>query len=433
MRTLTIAARSMVVVFVLLGALVSYLFARATGAGRTDRDRDALRGRTLARALEQLGATFVKLGQIAATRPDVFPEGITTALSRLHDNVPPAPFDEVEQVLAQELSADARELLASIDPVPVAAASVAQVHRGVLADGREVAVKVQRRRAEAQIERDLAIFTVGARLLDRLPQMRWVSLPGAVERFAAALRAQLDFEVEARNNRRIARNFAGDPRIRVPDLHEALCTRRVLTMEFIDGVKPTEVLEGREELALAGLRCIAQMVFLDGFVHADMHPGNLLLLDSGDLAIFDVGLVKELRKDILEQVVDFTKCLVMGDAKDFVAHIRRFHEYRGEIDWATFEVEVGTFLVHFRKQNVAELELGALITTLLSLGRRYQVRPVADLALVMVAMVTAEGLGKQLNPHANLFEDTAAFLGPLLAAAAATPAATPPSTSAAAP
>jgi ubiquinone biosynthesis protein len=164
------------------------------------------------------------------------------------------------------------------------------------------------------------------------------------------------------------------------------------------------------------------MCFEDGFVHADLHPGNLLLLEDGDLAIFDVGLVKHLPPAILEQSVDFTRCLVMGDAHDFVGHIRRFHTYRGEIDWTTLEKELGEFLSHFRKQNVAELELGALMSEILALGRRYRVRPLADMALIMVAMVTAEGIGKQLNPKANLFEDTAAFLAPLLAKAAATAA-----------
>jgi ubiquinone biosynthesis protein len=158
-----------------------------------------------------------------------------------------------------------------------------------------------------------------------------------------------------------------------------------------------------------------KMCFDDGFVHADLHPGNLLLLENGDLAIFDVGLVKHLREDVLLQTVDFTKCLVMGSPRDFVAHLRRFHAYRTDVEWAQLEKDVEGFLAHFRRQNVAELELGALINEILALGRRYRVRPVADFALVMVAMVTAEGLGKQLNPEANLFRDTAAFLGPVLA------------------
>ena len=161
------------------------------------------------------------------------------------------------------------------------------------------------------------------------------------------------------------------------------------------------------------------MCFEDGFVHADLHPGNMLLTHEGDIAIFDVGLVKHLSPQIHEQYIDFSRCLAMGDTSDFVAHIRRYHAYSGELDWAALEKDLDRMLGRFRSQNVAELELGELMNEILALGRRYRARPLADMALVMVAMVTAEGIGKQLNPHANLFEDTAAFLGPLLARKAA--------------
>ncbi len=410
MRTLTIAARSLVVVFVLCSALLAYIFARGTGRGRDVASRDALRGQVLARALERLGATFVKLGQIVATRPDVVPPGITTALSRLHDAVPPAPFEEVEQVLAQELPPERRAKLRSIDPVPVAAASVAQVHRGVLDDGRAVAIKVQRLRAEAQIERDLAVFTVGARLLDRLPKMKWVSLPGAVERFAAALRAQLDFEHEARNNRRLAKNFAGDARVRVPDLHDTLCTRRVLTMEFIDGVKPTEVTEGRKELALAGLRCIAQMVFLDGFVHADMHPGNLLLSRDGHVVLIDPGLVAEIpegmRKAWVETFVNVAAC-------DGVKAAQGFYEYApavGDTDYAAFEADVVAHLDALKGRPLAELEVTGAVGGAMAILRRHHVQVDPSFTVVQLAMLVAEGVGKQLDPALDVLACVAPYL-----------------------
>lgn len=411
MRTLKIAARSLVVIFVLLSALFAYLLSRAMGRGRDPASRDTLRGEVLARALERLGATFVKLGQIVATRPDVVPPGITTALARLHDAVPPAPFEEVEQVLARELPPERRARLRSIDPVPLAAASVAQVHRGVLDDGRAVAIKVQRLRAEGQIERDLAIFTVGARVLDRLPKMRWVSLPGAVERFAAALRAQLDFELEARNNRRLAKNFAGDPRVRVPDLHEALCTRRVLTMELIDGIKPTEVTEGRKELALAGLRCIAQMVFLDGFVHADMHPGNLLLSRDGHVVLIDLGLVAEIpepmRKAWVETFVNVAAC-------DGVKAARGFYEYAptvgGDTDYAAFEADVVAHLDALKGRPLAELEVTEAVGGAMAILRRHHVQVDPSFTVVQLAMLVAEGVGKQLDPALDVLACVAPYL-----------------------
>jgi ubiquinone biosynthesis protein len=197
-----------------------------------------------------------------------------------------------------------------------------------------------------------------------------------------------------------------------------------MTMELLRGTKLDALPPGDHGALAKRLQLVfLKMCFEDGFVHADLHPGNMLLLENGDIAIFDVGLVKHLTGAILEQYIDFVRCLSMGTTKDFVDHIRRFHSYRGEVDWRTLEAELDEFLVRFRGQNVAELELGELMNEILALGRRYRVRPVADMALVMVAMVTAEGIGKQLNPHANLFEDTAAFLGPLLAKRAAAGAA----------
>lgn len=408
-----LAGRSVVVLFVVFMALATYLLARVAGRGRGTQGRDRLRGEVLARALERLGATFVKLGQIAATRPDVVPAGIAGALARLQDRVPAAPFAEVERVLAEDLRATDRARLRAVDPTPVAAASVAQVHRGELDDGTVVAIKVQRVRAPAQIDRDLSLFTLGARLLDRLPRMRWLSLAGAVERFASAMRAQLDFELEARNNRRMARNFAGDPRVRVPRLYDTLCTRRVLTMEFVDGVKPTEVVEGRKELALAGLHCIAQMVFLDGFVHADMHPGNMLLTRDGHVVLIDLGLVAEIPEAMRKPWVE---TFVAVAAYDGARAARLFYEYApavGGTDYAAFEAEVTAHLDAMRGRPLSELEVTGAVGGAMAILRRHRVQVDPSFAVVQLAMLVAEGVGKQLDPDIDLV----ACVGPVLAEA----------------
>jgi ubiquinone biosynthesis protein len=415
MRTLSLALRSLVVVAVLAWALVVYGFARLAGRGRGNR-RDALRGVILARALERLGATFVKLGQIVATRPDVVPPAIAGALARLQDAVPPAPFADVERVLREDLPAASRARLRSLESTPVAAASVAQVHRGVLDDGSVVALKIQRLRARSQIDRDLALFTFGARVLDRLPRMRWVSLPGAVERFAAALRAQLDFGLEAANNRRLAANLAGDERVRVPRLHDALCTRRVLTMEFIDGIRPTDVVDGRHELALAGLRCIAKMVFVDGFVHADMHPGNMLFTRDGRVVLIDLGLVAEipapLRKAWVETFAAVAAC-------DGARAAQLFYEYAptvGDTDYDAFEADVVAHLDDLRGRPLAELEVTTAVGGAMAILRRHHVQADPSFTVVQLAMLVAEGVGKQLDPDL----DVVACVAPFLVQAAAT-------------
>jgi ubiquinone biosynthesis protein len=204
--------------------------------------------------------------------------------------------------------------------------------------------------------------------------------------------------------------------VHFPRVDPELSATRVMTMELLRGAKLDALPPGdHAPLAKRLQQIFFKMCFEDGFVHADLHPGNMLLLDSGEIAIFDVGLVKHLTGAVLDQYIDFVRCLATGTTDDFVAHVKRFHAYHGDVDWAALARDLETFLAHFRAQNVAQLELGQLMNKILTLGRRHSTRPLPEMALVMVAMVTAEGIGKQLNPHANLFEDTAAFLGPLLA------------------
>lgn len=408
MRVLLLLARALVVVAVLFGATVGYAFARLRGGRGTP--RDALRGAALARALERLGATFVKLGQIMATRPDVVPEEIARALAQLQDNVAPAPLPEIERVLAEELSPEARARFRTFDQVPVAAASVAQVHRAVLDDGSIVAVKIQRLRAHMQIDRDLALFAAGAWLLDRLPRMRWVSLPGAVERFGAALRAQLDFTLEASNNRRLARNFQGDPRIRVPRLHDALCSRRVLTMEFVDGVRPTDVVEGRAEIAQAGLRCIAQMVFLDGFVHADMHPGNLMFTRDGHVYLIDLGLVAEIPEPMRKPWVETFLAVATCDGKRAAELFYVYAPVVETTDYPTYEAEVVAHLEKLRGRPLAELEVTTAVGGTMAILRRHRVQVDPTFTVVQLAMLVAEGVGKQLDPQVDVYATVAPFL-----------------------
>lgn len=414
MRIVAIAVRCVVVLAVFAAAFARYAARRLTGGGRGRLARDALRGEVLALALERLGATFVKLGQIVATRPDVVPEGITRALARLQDDVPPAPFEEVERVLSEELTAEERMRLRSIEHAPVAAASVAQVHRAVLDDGSVVAVKVQRERARSQIERDLSLFAAGAWLLDKLPRMRWVSLPGAVERFGVALRAQLDFALEAANNRRLAKNFAGDPRIRVPRLHDALCTRRVLTMEFVKGVRPTDVAEGREALAQAGLRCIAQMVFIDGFVHADMHPGNLMFTRDGHVYLIDLGLVAEIPEPMRKPWVETFMAVAACDGRRAAELFYTYAPAVQTADYDAYEAEVIAHLERLRGRPLAELEVTTAVGGAMAILRKHRVQVDPTFTVVQLAMLVAEGVGKQLDPRI----DVQASVGPYLAQAA---------------
>jgi ubiquinone biosynthesis protein len=409
-RTLGLALRALYIGFVFAFALARYLALRVAGRGRTPDARDRLRGEVLAGALERLGATFVKFGQILATRPDLLPEGVTTALARLQDGVPAASFADVRDVVEADLPARARARLASIDELPIAAASVAQVHRGRLDDGSVVAIKVQRKEARGQIERDLALMRLFARIVNALPRMRYVSLPGAVERFGDALHAQLDFRREAANNRRLAKNFAGDPRIRVPRLFDELCGERVLTMEFVDGVKAEALGDDGPELARAGFRCIAQMVFLDGFVHADMHPGNILYAKTGEIFLIDLGLVAEIPEPMRKPWTETFLAVATADGKRAAELFYGYAPIVHDTDFAAFSRDITAHLDTLKGRPLHELEVTAAVGGAMAILRRHRVQVDPVFTVVNLAMLVAEGVGKQLDPHFDVYGCAMPFL-----------------------
>jgi ubiquinone biosynthesis protein len=425
MKPLRYVGRFLVMALVIAWFSLVYAVGRVSAvfAGDAEGRRAAvarLRGQVLRRAMTSLGATFVKLGQVMSTRPDLLDPETIDELRSLQDRVPAFPIAQVRRIVEEDLGAPVGQRFAELDDAPIAAASVAQVHRARLVSGREVAVKVLRPDVHDRVERDGAILRFFARILALHPTLRLSDPVGHLEHLFAGILQQTDLRLEAANYVRFRASFAQVAGVRFPEVLPELSATRVMTMELLRGTK-LDALPAGDHVALAKRLQLVflKMCFEDGFVHADLHPGNMLLTDGGDIAIFDVGLVKHLSPEIHEQYVDFSRCLAMGGTSDFVAHIRRYHAYSGELDWAALEKDLDRMLGRFRSQNVAQLELGELMNEILALGRRYRARPLADMALVMVAMVTAEGIGKQLNPHANLFEDTAAFLGPLLARKAA--------------
>jgi ubiquinone biosynthesis protein len=420
MRALGFTARFFAISLIVAWFIVVYgvrriatLFARGVEGRR--RAVAHLRGSVVRRAMTRLGATFVKLGQVMSTRPDLFEPETIDELRILQDRLPAFPMTHVRAVLEGDLGADAFARFSEFDVLPVAAASVSQVHRARLENGREVAVKVTRPDVRAKVERDGAILAVFARIAALHPGIRLSDPVGHLAELIQGILDQTDLRIEARNYERFRKHFATTEGVYFPEVFADLSGERVMTMEFLRGHKLDALPPGdHRDVAKRLQRVFLKMCFVDGLVHADLHPGNLLLLENGDLAIFDVGLVKDMSRDVLLQFADFTKCLVMGTANDFVLHLKRFHSYQSNVDWPAFEKDVEAFIAVFRSQSVAELELGEMTNHLFALARRFRVRPLPEFALVIVAMVTAEGIGKQLNPDTNLFEDTAAFLLPLL-------------------
>lgn len=426
MRSIRLALRFAQIAIVAALSVIGYALHRLR-AGRLDRSGlEGLRGERLAALFERLGATFIKFGQIMSTRPDLLGPGYTKKLARLQDAVPPAPFAEVQAMLARELSEPARARIGFIDPEPVAAASVAQVHKARLDTGEVIALKVQRAEVEAQVDRDLAILSFLARAVDKLPSVHLLSIPGAVDRFAESLRGQLDFTREADNNRRFAHNFAKVPAVGVPRLYPDLCTRRVLGMEFIEGAKATDgdrIHGDRKKLARVGGEAILQMVFFDGFVHADLHPGNILLTDDDRVILIDLGMVTEIPPDLQRPWVETFIALSQSDGPKAATLFYGYAPSVGDTRYAEFERDVSENLKKLAGKSLGEVEVGEAVSGMMNVLRRHHVQVDPTFTVVHIALLVAEGLGKQLDPDIDMVALAVPYL---MSAMTSAPPARPP-------
>jgi len=364
-----------------------------------------------------LGATFVKVGQIMSTRPDLFPPHIIRALTRLQDDVGAFAWRHVTRTIETDLESPIEALFATFDRTPIASASVAQVHRATLPNGDEVAVKVRRPGLDDLVRFDLAVMRVVAWIVALVPSFRLLAPVESVDEFGRAIASQLDFRIEASNNERFTRNFANDPDVGFPILHPALSSRRVLTMGFVHGAKVLEApaKQGADagRLARIGFRTLLKMLFADGFVHADLHPGNILVDASGKVIILDLGLTAELDGKARTTFATFFASWANRDGKRMARLMFEGSPSAKIADYDAYERDVLAFVDRYHGKPLGEVKVSTVAFDMMNILRRHRVRANPTYTMCNVAIAVTEGIGKQLDSKLDLVQEALPFFATL--------------------
>lgn len=366
-------------------------------------------GERIRLVLEELGPTFVKLGQIASTRADLLSPSILRELERLQDHVAPFSFDEARGIITAELGIEASQAFASLDPVPVAAASIGQVHIGTLHSGERVAVKIQRPGVGDTIRTDLAILQNLAVLAEaRFEWARRFQLRGMIDNFGQALVEELDYAAEARNMETMRRQMMRLRGIRIPELYKAYSSGKVMTMEYVEGTKLNEAdrlrAEGHDPGAIAErlMMVVLHQMFVEGFFHADPHPGNLLALPDDTIAFLDFGMVGRLTPEMKRHFAGLIIALMRQSTSGVIQAVLRMGLLAEEVDLEQLRRDVDRLRDKYVGVPLGKVRIGEAVSDLFDVAYRHQIRIPTDLILVGKTLMTVEGLVEQLAPDISI-------------------------------
>jgi predicted unusual protein kinase regulating ubiquinone biosynthesis (AarF/ABC1/UbiB family)/nucleotide-binding universal stress UspA family protein len=382
-----------------------------------DSDGGGRRGQAkrLRAALEELGPTFAKLGQILSTRPDLLPPEFIEELSQLRDRVPPLSEADVVRVMEQELGVPWEDVFETIDPLPLAAGTIGQVHRATLASDKHVVVKVQRRDARAVIEQDLALLEMGIGAVGSNEVVkRRIDLSAVFEHLATSLQQELDFRREAANAERLRASLAGFSRLAVPAIHERYSTSRLLVMQDVAGGSLEDVPSAlRQETARQFLESFYKQILIDGFFHADPHPGNLMWQPNEQRLYFlDTGMVGEVGPETRELLILLLMAFWHEDATLLTDVILTLAQstHRADLDVPGFSSDLKELMNRVRGSGIRDIQLGVVLQDMLDIAFRHDVPVPASLALTVKALAQMQSAAALLDPHVDPFEVAGRFI-----------------------
>lgn len=374
-------------------------------------------------ALEELGPTFVKAGQIMSSRPDLLPHELIVELEKLQDSVSPFSGEEAKRSVEQELGKPISDLFNEFMETPIASASIAQVHKAVLQGGEKVVVKVQRPRIEQIIEVDLEIMLHLATLMEKhLPGMDILNPVAIVKEFERTIRKEIDFTIEATHIERFGRNFRRVQTIHVPRVYRNYTTKKILTMEFIDGIKVSNIdallRSGNDPKTIAsrGTDLVLKQVFEHGFFHADPHAGNIMVLDNNTICFIDFGMMGRLLPKHGEYLGSIIVGIVDRDPKRITTTCLQLSDSRRMANIDQLEYQVGELVDQYSYLPLKDINMGQFLKEVIKLYVAYKLKMPPSLYLLAKALVSIEGVGRVLDPDFNMVEHTKPFAKKLLRA-----------------
>ena len=389
---------------------------------KVDRQKERLSlPERLRHAFEELGPTYVKLGQVLSTRPDLIPEEFVEEFKKLQDDVQPVDFEVIQKTIEAEFKKPVSHVFKSFEKKPLAAASIAQVHKAALADGTEVVVKVQRPGIEKIINTDVSIlFHIAGLIHKYIPEAQVFNPKGIVEEFFKSLKKELDFLVEAGNMTRIRKNFEDNPHVVIPQVYRPFSSTKILTLEKLSGIR----LSDREKLKASGVdikqvthhgvQAFYKMVLVDGLFHGDLHAGNIFVLDGGKIGLIDFGIVGRLNQRTRDAVGNMFLALVSEDYEALVNEYFEIGAPMGRVDMDHFAKQVRELVEPYFGLPLRDVNVGRMLLDLTVIATQHQLSMSQDLMLVCKAIITIEGMGRSIDPDFDVLKEMGDFSSVLI-------------------